>query len=141
MSAFFGFYRCLIKGGRRSINAVEDVGLFRVASFFELDAGSLGQQVQGLAEIHVLGFHYEVECPAPLGARAEASPTLALRIHHEGGCLFVVERAVGLKAASRFLESDVGRHHVDDVESGLYVIYYGQSMPLALPDPENTHIG
>ena len=62
---------------------MEDVGLFRVASYFELDAGSLLQQGQGLAEIHVLGLHYEVDGPAPPGARAELSPKLALRYYHE----------------------------------------------------------
>ena len=69
----------------------------------ELDAGLLGEDAQGLAEVDVLALLDEGEDIAALAATAEAAPGAAIGEDVEGGGLLGVEGAEGAEVATRLL--------------------------------------
>ena len=85
-------------------------------------AGLLGQPLQRLAKLQVFHLHDEGENVAAGGAGTEAVPRLPFLVDVEGRGAFLVEGAAGLEGTPRPLQCNVPRHHVHNVQTGLYVV-------------------
>jgi hypothetical protein len=88
----------------------------------QFDAGSVCQFLQGGAKIPSFPLHHEGEDVAPLVAGPEAVPVLAIGEDDERGRLFGMKRTQSLIVLPRFLERDVGRYDLDDVETFLDLV-------------------
>ena len=85
----------------------------------ELDAGFLGEDAQGLAEVDILAFLDEGEDVAALAAAAEAAPGAAIGEDVERGGLLGVEGAEGAQVAARLLQLDGAAYVLGGIDSPL----------------------
>jgi len=89
----------------------------------QLDPGALRQLAQGVAEIPPFRFHDKAEDIAAITARAEAAPGLCIWEHDERRRPLVMKRAQRFEVAPRFLQVYIARYNINNVQSGLNVIY------------------
>src|SRR5215212_4252555 len=80
----------------------------------ELDARSLGELLQGVAEFDMLDTHVEGEDIAAAAA-AEAMEVSRLGEDHEGGGLFLMKRTEALVGPPGLFELNVIRDQIDDL--------------------------
>ena len=85
----------------------------------KLDAGLLGEDAEGLAEVDVLALLDEGEDIATLAAAAEAAPDAAVDEDIEGARLLGVEGAEAAEVAARLLELDEASDVLDRVDAPL----------------------
>ena len=81
---------------------------------FNLDAVPLAQGSDGLRESKRVVLHQEADDVATLAA-SEAMPRATGRVHHETGCLLLMQRAAGGIVRALLLQVDTAADDIDDV--------------------------
>src|SRR5262245_45256446 len=80
----------------------------------KLDAGPVGQHLQGLAKIAALALHYEAKDIAA-DIADPALPRLPVGIDLQAGAAVVMPRAAAHKAAAGSAQLEVLAHQLDDI--------------------------
>ena len=88
--------------------------LGRQLRFFDLNAVSLAQGADGLGEGQRVVLHQEADDVTTLAA-SEAMPRAAGRVHHETGCLLLMQWAAGCVVRAFLFQLDVTADDIDDV--------------------------
>ena len=98
-------------------------GFFAVIDFRELNAGSVGQGLQGFLKTVVFIFHQEAVDISALSAAKAVKDLLGLG-YGERPRLLLVERAKSHVVGALLLKVDVLSHHIHNVIAGPDFFYY-----------------